>query len=162
MASSTAGLAEANEFKAREQQQRAAPNETERAERRGWARQEAAFAEWAARADPSRAALTRRSARLPGIDRAIEQTAAMFHTSVSVGWGAGDSRYASGVPLVNEVGTLLAVFDPLPRTGPCLAFLVDVGVPLLFPHAERQQPSSGTSNGQARCGRIDEDDGQGL
>ncbi|MET8420673.1 competence protein CoiA family protein [Streptomyces sp. NPDC005098] len=132
-------LAEAKEFRAREQQQRAAQDETERAERREWARHGAAFAEWAARADPSRAALARHSARLPGIDRAIEQTAAMFHTSVSVGWSAGDSRYASGVPLVNEVGTLLAVFDPLPLSGPCPAFLVDVGVPLLFPDAERQQ-----------------------
>ncbi|WP_329449494.1 hypothetical protein OG894_00355 [Streptomyces sp. NBC_01724] len=97
------------------------------------------LAERAARADPSRAALTPHSARLPGIDRAIEQTAAVFHTPVTVGWSAGDSHYASGVPLVNDVGTLLAVFDPLPRSGPCPAFLVDAGVPLLFPDAERQQ-----------------------
>ena len=54
-------------------------------------------------------------------------------------WRAGDNRYASGVPLVNEVGALLAVFDPLPRSGPCPTFLVDVGVPLLFSDAKRQQ-----------------------
>ncbi|MEU6370859.1 hypothetical protein ABZ876_35370 [Streptomyces sp. NPDC046931] len=116
-------LTEAKKLGDEEKQQRAAQEEQERTEQRGYARQEAALAERTARSDPDRAALARHSARLPGIERAIAQAADMFRTRVTVGWSVGDSRYASGVPLVNDHGTLLAVFDPLPLAGPCPDFL---------------------------------------
>ncbi|WP_176710342.1 hypothetical protein [Streptomyces sp. Wb2n-11] len=132
-------LAEAKKLADEEKRQRAAQEEQERAEWRGYAREEAAFAERTARADPDRAALARHSARLPGIEQAIAQAAVMYRTRVTVGWSVGDSRYSSGVPLVNDGGTLLAVFDPLPLVGPCPNFLLDVGLPMLFPTEERRQ-----------------------
>ncbi|WP_328503638.1 hypothetical protein OG828_37005 [Streptomyces sp. NBC_00457] len=134
-------LAEAKKLGAEERQQRAVREEQERAERRGYARQEAALAERRARTDPDRGALAWHSARLPGIDQAIAQVAARYlgRMRVTVGWSVGDSRYACGVPLVNENGTLLGVFDPLPQAGPCPAFLLDVDLPLLFPTEERRE-----------------------
>ncbi|MFD9496871.1 competence protein CoiA family protein [Streptomyces sp. NPDC060005] len=132
-------LAEAKKLRDEEKQQRAAQEEQERAEWRGYARREAALAERMARSDPDRAALARHSARLPGIERAIAHTAAMFLTRVTIGWSVGDSRYSSGVPLVNESGTLLAVFDPLPLAGACPDFLLDVGLPMIFPSEERRE-----------------------
>lgn len=132
-------LAEAKKLADEEKRQRSAQEERERSEWRGFARQEAAFAERTARADPDRAALARHSARLPGIEQAIAQAADMYLTRVTVGWSVGDSRYSSGVPLVNDDGTLLAVFDPLPLVGPCPGFLLDVGLPMLFPTEERRQ-----------------------
>ncbi|MEU5476788.1 competence protein CoiA family protein [Streptomyces mirabilis] len=132
-------LAEAKKLRDEEKQQHAAQEEQERAGQRGYARQEAALAERTARADPDRAALARHSARLPGIERAIAQAADMFLTRVTVGWSVGDSRYSSGVPLVNDRGTLLAVFDPLPLAGPCPDFLLDVGLPMLFLTDERRE-----------------------
>lgn len=134
-------LAEARKLRDEKKQQRAVQEEQERAERRGYARQEAALAERTARTDPDREALARHSARLPGIDQAIVQVAArhLGRMHVTVGWSVGDSRYACGVPLVNEHGTLLAVFDPLPQAGPCPAFLLDVDLPLLFPTEERRE-----------------------
>lgn len=132
-------LAEAKKLGDEEKQQRAAQEEQERAEWREYARQEAALAERTARSDPDRAALARHSARLPGIERAIAQAAAKFLTRVTVGWSVGDSRYSSGIPLVNDRGTLLAVFDPLPLAGPCPDFLLDVGLPILFPTEERRE-----------------------
>ncbi|MEV5605694.1 hypothetical protein AB0L33_30075 [Streptomyces sp. NPDC052299] len=58
---------------------------------------------------------------------------------MTVGWSVGDSRYSSGVPLVNERGALLAIFDPLPLTGPCPDFLLDVGLPMLFLTEKRRE-----------------------
>lgn len=137
----TCVLAEAKKLSDEEKQWRAVKEKQERAERRGYARHEAAVAERTARADPEREALARHSARLPGIDRAIAQVAARQpgRTRVTVGWSVGDSRYACGVPLVNEHGALLGVFDPLPQAGPCPAFLLDVDLPLLFPTDERRE-----------------------
>ncbi|MFD6326800.1 competence protein CoiA family protein [Streptomyces sp. NPDC058442] len=134
-------LAEAGKLRDEEKQQRAVQEEQERGERRGYARQEAQFAERTARADPDREALARHSARLPGIEQAIAQVAARYlgRIRVIVGWSVGDSRYACGVPLVNEHGSLLAVFDPLPQPGPCPAFLLDVDLPLIFPTEERRE-----------------------
>ncbi|MFJ8770262.1 competence protein CoiA family protein [Streptomyces clavifer] len=132
-------LSEAKNLKDEEKQQRAAQKEQERAEWRGYARQEAALAEQSARSDPDRAALARHSARLPGIERAIAQATDRFLSRVTVGWSVGDSRYSSGVPLVNDRGTLLAVFDPLPLAGTCPDFLLDVGLPMLFPTEERRE-----------------------
>ncbi|MEV8034664.1 competence protein CoiA [Streptomyces sp. NPDC086182] len=134
-------LAEAKKLGDEEKQQRAAQEEQERAERRGYARREAALAERTARTDPDREALARHSARLPGIDLTIAQVAAKYlgRIRVTVGWSVGDSRYACGVPLVNEDGALLGVFDPLPQAGPCPAFLLDVDLPLLFPTEERRE-----------------------
>ncbi|MEU6601994.1 hypothetical protein [Streptomyces flaveolus] len=105
----------------------------------GGVRPEAELAERTARSDPDRAALARYSARLPGIERAIAQTADTFRTRVTVGWSVGDSRYSSGVPLVNDRGTLLAIFDRLPLASPCPDFLLDVGLPMLFPTEERRE-----------------------
>ncbi|MFC9634574.1 hypothetical protein ACFTY8_36285 [Streptomyces mirabilis] len=122
-----------------DEQQQAAREEEARAERRGYARQEAKAAELMARTDPDRAALARYSARLPGIERAIAQLADLYRTRVIVGWSVGDSRYSCGVPLVNDRGGLLAVFDPLPQSGPCPAFLSEVGLPLFFPTEERRE-----------------------
>ncbi|MGA5207951.1 hypothetical protein [Streptomyces variegatus] len=134
-------LAEAKKLRDEEKHQRATQEEEIRAERRGWARHEAAVAERTARSDPDREALARHSGQLPGIDQAIAQVAARYlsHRPVTVGWSVGDSRYACGVPLVSEAGTLLAVFDPLPQSGPCPAFLLDVDLPLLFPTEVRRQ-----------------------
>ncbi|MEU1127054.1 competence protein CoiA family protein [Streptomyces sp. NPDC005899] len=132
-------LAEAKKLGDEEKKQCTAQEEQERAEERGYARQEAALAEFAARADPDRAALARHSARLPGIEQAIAQAADMFLTRVTVGWSVGDSRYSSGIPLVNDHGNLLAVFDPLPLAGRCPDFLLDVGLPMLFPTEERRE-----------------------
>ncbi|NEC33802.1 competence protein CoiA family protein [Streptomyces rubrogriseus] len=134
-------VAEAKKLRDEEKRLRMVQEEQERAEWRGYARQEAALAERTARTDPDRGALARHSARLPGIDQAIAQVAARYlgRIRVTVGWSVGDSRYASGVPLVNERGALLAIFDPLPQAGPCPAFLTDVDLPLLFPTKERRE-----------------------
>ncbi|RPK83298.1 hypothetical protein EES45_07330 [Streptomyces sp. ADI97-07] len=133
-------LAEAKKLGEEEKKQRAAQEEQERAEERGYARRAAALAECTARSDPDREALARHSARLPGIQQVIAQTADMFLTRVTVGWSVGDSRYSSGIPLVNDHGNLLAVFDPLPLAGgPCPDFLLNVGLPMLFPTEERRE-----------------------
>ncbi|MCX4597205.1 competence protein CoiA family protein [Streptomyces sp. NBC_01549] len=132
-------LAEAKKLREEDEQQRGAREEEARAERRGYARQEAKVAELMARTDPDRAALARHSARLPGIERAIAQLADLYRTRVTVGWSVGDSRYSCGVPLVNDSGGLLAVFDPLPQSGPCPAFLLDVGLSLFFHTEERRE-----------------------
>ncbi|MFI8930628.1 competence protein CoiA family protein [Streptomyces sp. NPDC053474] len=132
-------LAEARKLRAEDEAQRKRREEKARAEQRGYARQQAQTAELMARKDPNRAALSRHSVRLPGLEAAIAQLTDLYRTRVSVGWSVGDSRYSSGVPLVNDRGILLAVFDPLPRSGPCPAFLLDVGVPLLFPTEERRE-----------------------
>ncbi|WRZ96427.1 competence protein CoiA family protein (plasmid) [Streptomyces sp. NBC_01007] len=132
-------LAEAKKLREEDEQQREAREEEARAGRRGYARQEAKAAELMARTDPDRAALARHSARLPGIERAIAQLADLYRTRVTVGWSVGDSRYSCGVPLINDHGALLGVFDPLPQSDPCPVFLLDVGVPLLFPTEERHE-----------------------
>ncbi|MFJ2627650.1 hypothetical protein ACIO6T_30690 [Streptomyces sp. NPDC087532] len=50
----------------------------------------------------------------------------------------GNSRYASGVPLVDDDGTLLSVSDPLPTHSTACVFLRDVGACLIFPAEERR------------------------
>ncbi|MEN2424364.1 competence protein CoiA family protein [Streptomyces rimosus] len=132
-------LAEAKKLREENEHQREAREEEARAERRGYARQEAKAAELMARTDPDRAALARHSSRLPGMERVIAQLADLFRTRVTVGWSVGDSRYSCGVPLVNDHGALLAVFDPLPQCDPCPAFLLDVGILLFFPTEERRE-----------------------
>ncbi|MEU5099769.1 hypothetical protein [Streptomyces sp. NPDC020996] len=44
---------------------------------------------------------------------------------------------APAVAHVNDRGALLAAFDPLPLASPCPDFLLDVGLPTLFPTEER-------------------------
>ncbi|MFF2254592.1 hypothetical protein [Streptomyces sp. NPDC058142] len=132
-------LAEAKKLRDEDEQQRKATDEEARAERRGYARHEAKTAELIARTDPDRAALARHSARLPGFENAIAQVVDLYRTPVIVGWSVGDRRYSCGVPLVNDRGVLLAVFDPLPQPGPCPAFLLDVGLPLYFPTEEQRE-----------------------
>ncbi|MGW7362435.1 hypothetical protein ACWGI8_03180 [Streptomyces sp. NPDC054841] len=57
---------------------------------------------------------------------------------MAIGWSVGDTRYAGGVPLVDDDGTLLGVFDPLPTHSTACTFLRDVGVRLIFPSKERR------------------------
>ncbi|WP_310728271.1 competence protein CoiA family protein [Streptomyces sp. N2A] len=120
-----------------EQRRREEEQEREAENRRRWAREDARFTELAARADHTRLALVRHSARLPGIQRAIARLAQEHRVAVGIGWSVGDSRYACGVPLVSTDGTLLGVFDPLPAASGC-AFLRDVGARLLFPAKDRR------------------------
>ncbi|MFB6984647.1 competence protein CoiA family protein [Streptomyces sp. NPDC056297] len=117
----------------RDEQQR-----QEAEERRQWARQAARSIELIARTDPTRPALARHSATLPGIQRAIARLTQEHWVPVSVGCSVGDSRYASGVPLVDDDGTLLGVFDPLPAHSTACVFLRDVGARLIFPAEERR------------------------
>ncbi|MFB7287794.1 competence protein CoiA family protein [Actinacidiphila glaucinigra] len=131
-------LAEEEQVRARERRLDADREERELVARRRHARQQAALAEGAARSDLTRGALARHSAGLPGIGEAIAQLADFHGARVTVGWSVGDSRYASGVPLVDDDGTLLAVYDPLPRPASYSTYLEDVGVPILFPTEERR------------------------
>ncbi|MFH8804528.1 hypothetical protein ACH4F6_34025 [Streptomyces sp. NPDC017936] len=126
--------------RAAEQERREREEAQARADRLETARLQAEGRERAAAADPSRAALARHSRRLPGIEEAMAGLRRERGTDVTVGRSVGDSRYSGGVPLVDaESGTLLPIFDPLPRSGRCPGFLLDVGLPLLLPTEERRE-----------------------
>ncbi|MFE7268196.1 competence protein CoiA family protein [Streptomyces sp. NPDC057592] len=109
-------------------------------ERRMYAREEARRLEGWARTDHTRVSLSLHSARLPGIQQAMVGLAEIHGTPVSVGWNVGNERYACGVPLVDEEGSLLGVYDPLPpHPWSCaLSFLRDVGALLVFPTEDRR------------------------
>ncbi|MEU0398236.1 hypothetical protein ABZ208_36895 [Streptomyces sp. NPDC006208] len=137
-----AGERDEEELRHDEQQQQEAED------RRQWARQAARSIELIARADHTRLALARHSGRLPGIQRAIVRLAQEHRVPVVIGRSVGDPRYAGGVPLVDDDGTLLGVFDPLPTHSASCTFLRDVGVRLIFPTKERRaQPAEAGSPG---------------
>ncbi|MGW1886884.1 competence protein CoiA family protein [Streptomyces sp. NPDC001970] len=107
-------------------------------DRRQWACQRARDLELSARADHTRLALVRHSGSLPGIQRAIVRLAREHRVPVAIGWSVGESRYAGGMPLVADDGTLLGVFDPLPTHSTACIFLGDVGARMIFPTKERR------------------------
>ncbi|MGC3002983.1 competence protein CoiA [Streptomyces sp. G35A] len=68
-----------------------------------------------------------------GLDQALAKLAKGHGITATVGFSTGDPRYAGGVPLVDERGVPVAVFDPDPRRVRGDAFLLLAGLLLVFP-----------------------------
>ncbi|MGV9454570.1 competence protein CoiA family protein [Streptomyces sp. NPDC003635] len=107
---------------------------------------EATAAEQAARAQPP--GTTCQVARVfrPGVDRALAKLADEQGIVATVGFSTGDTRYAGGVPLVDEHGVPVAVFDPDPRRVRGEAFLLLAGLPLIFPSEAAQRRFENAAN----------------
>jgi hypothetical protein len=117
------------------------------------ARSEAAAAELAARGTADGAGRREEAARRLGVTQAIAWLARKHGIAVTVGWTAGDPRYAGGVPLVDTGGTLVAVLNPDPELVHGEAFLLLAGTLLLFPSGRRQMTLDGYGTGPACAGR---------
>ncbi|MFF7249990.1 competence protein CoiA [Embleya sp. NPDC008237] len=88
---------------------------------------EATAAEQLARLDREREPRPR-----PGVERALSRLAHEHDVVATVGWSMGDSRYADGVPLVDENGVPAAVFAPEPRHVRGDAYLLLADLLLVF------------------------------
>ncbi|WP_190194119.1 competence protein CoiA family protein [Streptomyces minutiscleroticus] len=107
---------------------------------------EATAAEQAARTQPP--GRLRQVARLyrRGIDQALAKLAEEHGVTATVGYSTGDPRYAGGVPLVDERGVPVAVFDPNPHRVRGEAFLLLAGLPLIFPSRTEQRRFENAAN----------------
>ncbi|MDQ8707568.1 competence protein CoiA [Streptomyces sp. LHD-70] len=75
----------------------------------------------------------------PGIDPTLAKLADEHGVTATVGWSTGDPRYAGGVPLVDENGVPVAVFDPDPGRVRGHAFRLLAGLLLIFPSQPSQR-----------------------
>ncbi|MGI5144245.1 competence protein CoiA [Streptomyces sp. CA-106110] len=74
-----------------------------------------------------------------GIDEALTKLAEEHGITATAGYSTGDPRYAGGVPLVDEEGVPVAVFDPDPKRVRADAFCLMTELLLLFPNKASQR-----------------------
>ncbi|GGU82448.1 hypothetical protein GCM10010211_55550 [Streptomyces albospinus] len=90
-----------------------------------------------------------------GVAQSLAKLADEHGITATVGLSTGDPRYAGGVPLVDEHGVPVAVFDPVPGRVRGEAFLLLAGLLLIFPSKTDQRRFENAANIKKKHRPID-------